>query len=348
MTRNAHEFVCRENEPLAPYTTLRIGGNARYFASVASVEELRDATLFAREKNLPIFVLGGGSNVLIPDGMYEGVVVYMQMKGILYENIDTQTVLAVCAGGESWDTFVADTVARGLSGLENLSGIPGSVGASPVQNIGAYGVEVGAHIAYVEVFDTRTLVSKKLSCNECRFGYRDSIFKSEKGKSYTVTRVAYTLSKNFTPSMEYKDVSLFFSKKGTLPQNPSNIREAVLQIRAQKFPDMSIFGTAGSFFKNPIIAKGVYESLLQKYPEMPSFPVDSVRVKIPLAWVLDEVCNFKGFKEGRVFLFEQQPLVLVTEHGATADEVYTFAEHIGEIVFEKTGIQIEKEVVMMK
>ena len=213
MNGNTHGFVCIENEPLAPYTTLRIGGSARYFTSVTSVEELREAVLFAQKNKLPIFVLGGGSNVLISDGVYEGVVVYMQMKGILYENIDTQTVLAVCAGGESWDAFVADTVARGLSGLENLSGIPGSVGASPVQNIGAYGVEVGTHVVYVEVFDTRTLVSKKLSCNECHFGYHDNIFKSEEGKSYIVTQVAYILSKNFTPSMEYKDVSLFFPKR---------------------------------------------------------------------------------------------------------------------------------------
>ena len=335
----------KENVSLADRTTLKVGGFARYFFEAESEEEIKEAVKYAASKKLPIFVLGGGSNVLVSDDGFSGVVIQIMTRGVSYEEKSGARVFARAASGVSWDTFVADTVSRGLWGLENLSGIPGTVGAAPIQNIGAYGAEAKDTIESVRALDMRTGKERIFGNAECRFGYRDSFFKSLEGKNFIVLEVTFKLSKEPKPSISYKDLAAFFATQKT-PPSPKNIREAVLQIRSKKFPDLSKVGTAGSFFKNPIISQEHFEKLKLKYPDVPSFAAKE-GVKIPLAYILDKICGLKGFKKGNVRLFENQPLVLVNTISATAKEIREFSSAIKKAVKEKTDIYIEEEVVFI-
>lgn len=356
---------------LTSLTTLKTGGVAKYFCRAVSDKKIKDAVAFAIAKKLPIFVLGGGSNVLVADDGFPGLVIKIETRGILYEE-KGGACLARAAAGESWDTFVADTVSRGLWGLENLSGIPGTVGAAPVQNIGAYGTEVKDSIESVRAFDVKTGEEKVFSNVECQFEYRDSFFKKPEGKKYIILEVVFKLSKEPRPNISYKDLQVYFAQKSpeadvsslrnaSRPHAPVGaagsvlalkhplptifqIRSAVLQIRSKKFPDLSKVGTAGSFFKNPIISQEHFEKLKAKFPDLPSFPAKN-GVKIPLAFVLDKICGLKGFKKGSVELFQNQPLVLINIGGASAGEIKSFSAEIKKIVFDKTGIEVEEEVV---
>jgi len=360
---------------LAPRTTLKTGGAAEYFCRAESEKEIANAVTFARTKNLPVFVLGGGSNVLVSDEGFAGVVIQIETKGILYDPPAGEAgekggadVFVRAAAGVSWDSFVANTVSHGLSGVENLSGIPGSVGAAPIQNIGAYGAESKDTIESVRALDMRTLTEKIFSNTECRFGYRDSFFKSLEGKNFIVLEVTFKLSKEPKPNISYKDLKEYFKtekkeddfRARSLSEahkrenyalfskslSATNIRSAVIEIRSKKFPDLSKVGTAGSFFKNPVISQEHFDKLKKKYPELPFFAAKN-GVKVPLAYILDKICGLKGFKKGNVELFQNQPLVLVNTGSATAKEIRDFSAEIKKAVKEKTDIDIEEEVVFV-
>lgn len=343
---------------LKNYATFKIGGPAGDFVEVKSERELVMAISQANKKKLPILILGGGSNMLVSDAGFAGVVIKMLFKGIRYEEAG-DFVRTIVEAGESWDGVVADTVARGLYGLENLSGIPGTVGASPIQNIGAYGAEVKDTIEWVEVLDKHTLKMKRLLNTECQFAYRHSFFKTTEGRSLIVLRACFLLKKNGVLNLAYKDIGEYGVKNNIKDFSLATLREAVLEIRKGKFPDLSHYGTAGSFFKNPIICKEHYDGLKKHWPNLPGFLLEAKgsptsprlrgtskleAIKVPLAWILDNVCGLKGSREGNVGLFQNQPLVLTNFGGATAQEVSDFAQKITKIVFEKTGIQIEPEV----
>src|SRR3989344_7962470 len=335
-----------KNVSLAEFTTFKIGGKADYFCVARSVAELQEAFAFARSCSLPLFILGGGSNVLMRDDGFRGLVVKIEIKNSPLEGSTPpvgggRDVCIVVGAGESWDALVAETVAHGLWGVENLSGIPGTVGAAPIQNIGAYGSEVKEVIEWVEVLDKNTGDIRKLSRDECGFGYRDSIFKRPEGKDFIVTRVIFRLRRDGAPNLSYKDLAKFFSGK-KLPIL-SDIRRAVLEIRARKFPDLKTHGTAGSFFKNPIISKEKFKELKKRFPELPGFLFKS-GVKVSLAWILDKICGLKGFEKNQTALWKDQPLVLVNQGGASAREISAFADNIARLVREKTGIEIEREV----
>jgi UDP-N-acetylmuramate dehydrogenase len=332
----------QEHVSLAPLTTFKIGGVARFFVDCATTAEIQEALAFAELRNLSIFILGGGSNILISDSGFDGLVIKISLSGIIEETIDENTIRVIAGAGENWDTFVAYTVSKKLYGIENLSLIPGMVGATPVQNIGAYGVEVKDTIDWVEVFDFKDKTLKKLSNTQCQFGYRDSYFKHE-GKGLVVTRVAFMLSKTEKLSLDYKDLVNYFAEKKILATLES-VRQAVIEIRTIKLPDIKILGTAGSFFKNPIIAKSAYEQLRKTYPEMPAFPIDAQTVKIPAAWLLDKVCGFKGTRRGAIGVYENQALVLVNFGGGTAAEIKHLAADMIFEVLDKTGITLEREV----
>jgi len=332
-----------ENINLAEYTTFKVGGKARYFCVVKSEKELSGALFFAREKDLQIFVLGGGSNVLVGDAGFGGLVIKMEMMGVSFEDEDKSDggdVSVTAWAGENWDEFVAKTVEWNLWGIENLSGIPGTVGASPVQNIGAYGTEVKDFISEVRTIDFVDQSVKVFKNSECLFGYRDSFFKKPEGKKYVITGVTFKLSKIPKPNLTYKDLKTYFSSSSP---SLSEIREAVIKIRMGKFPDLSVVGTAGSFWKNPIVSKEHFAELLAKYPNMPSFLFGD-QIKIPLAWILDNVCNLKGYSKGPVNLWKNQPLVVVAEKGATESLVSNFVGEIKSLVKQKTGIEIDREV----
>ncbi len=331
-----------ENVPLSEHTTLRLGGVARFFVSVYSVSELRDAITFAKKNSLPIYILGSGSNVLFNDDGWNGLVIHMNILGREYEEDSKGDAKVIASAGEVWDQLVEETVSNGLWGLENLSRIPGTVGAAPVQNIGAYGVEVKDLIDWVEVLDMHTGDLHILSVDECAFGYRDSIFKHSVGDGYIVTRVAFRLSTYPNPKLHYKDLRDFFS--GRKDVSVKEVRNAVNKIRGEKFPILTEVGTAGSFFKNPTISKTLHKELeVWLDAPVPSYEVDSGHVKVPLAWILERI-GWKGKKEGNVGCWDKQPLLLVHYGGGSSEELLKFAEKIMLDVKNKTNIKIVPEV----
>lgn len=326
----------QENISLALYTTFKIGGTAKFFCLIKNEDDINKALDFAKEKNITYFFLGGGSNLLVADKGYDGLVIKSELKGINFEN-DFVTAYS----GEDWDSFVQTCIDNGYYGLENLSLIPGTVGASPVQNIGAYGVEVGNLIDKVRVFDTRNEVFIDLSNRDCLFGYRDSIFKNQKGRFFVIS-VTYHLNRKFIANIEYKDLKNYFGGKEVV--NAKEVREAVVSIRKNKLPDWKEWGTAGSFFKNPIIPIKKYLELKQKYPELPGFPDCDGNIKVSLAWILDKVCDVKKLTFGNVFIYEKQALVIVAKPNSKAEEVIALSQKIQNLVLEKTGLTIEAEV----
>jgi len=334
-----------ENISLAAHTTLHIGGVARYFVEVGTVEEVKEAARFAEQNALPLLVIGGGSNMLVADEGFAGLVILNRLAGREYHVVGDGTVELVCQSGEMLDTVVADSVAKGYWGLENLSAIPGTVGATPVQNVGAYGVEVSQLISQVAVYNLVTGESEIFSNDECDFAYRESFFKKEIGKNYFITAVHFILREDATPKIGYVDLQKKFG--GTTP-TLAEVREEVIKIRSQKFPDWHVLGTAGSFFKNPTIPRYEADRLHALYPELPQYEAGPGMVKISLGYVLDKLCGLKGYTKGNVGLYEAQALVLVNHGGATASEIKKFAMHIADLVFVKTKIVITPEVQFIK
>ncbi len=336
----------KENVPLAPLTTMKVGGEARYFAVAHSEEELVELARTANKNGWAVTILGGGSNMIVREEGVDGLVIKNEIRGVTALDAAEEGKVRVMVGaGEEWDAFVAHTVSQGWWGLENLSAIPGSVGATPIQNVGAYGVEVASVIESVRAYSLATNALVEMSNAECRFGYRDSIFKSPEGKGLAVVSVTFQLSTVPNPVLHYKDLAARFGDGPTPSQ--ADIRAAVIDIRSKKFPDWNELGTAGSFFKNPVIGRDHYEKLQRSYPELPGFPEPDGRMKVPLGWILDKVCGLKGSREGNVGTYGQQSLVLVNYGGATTTDVLSFAEKIMSQVKEKTDIDIEREPVLI-
>jgi len=329
----------KENEPLSAYTTFKIGGPARFFCAVSSEGELVEALKFAEGKRIPFFILGGGSNLLVSDRGFDGLVVKMEMKGVIFSGDRVRA-----AAGEMWDELVAETVRRGLYGLENLSAIPGTVGATAVQNIGAYGAEVSKSIESVRILEVKSGKFLMLPAADCSFAYRDSLFKRQKNR-HVVVNVTFRLDSKGKVNIAYKDLKEYFAAK-SLGREPTlaQVREAVINIRWGKLPDWKLWGTAGSFFKNPIVPVRKFIELKQKYPDLPGFPEGESLVKIALGWILDKVCGLKGLCLGNACVFENQALVIVAKPGATASEVVDLTNEIRNKVKMRTGLEIEAEV----
>lgn len=328
-----------EQVPLRTLTSLRVGGEARYVYTCESIEEVKEAVAFAKENNLPWYVLGGGTNVLARDEGYRGVIIRPDIRGITFTEEDDQVLVEVGAG-EVWDTFVDEVGRCGLWGIENLAGIPGTVGASPVQNIGAYGTELKDIFHFAKVCNAETGAVERLEKDACAFAYRDSIFKHN--KNLIVLSVAFLLRKDGTPQLSYKDLAKA-KESGEDLSTPSKVAHVVRAIRAKKFPDTQTHGTAGSFFKNPIITTALYDTLTAKYGEIPSFP-SVAGIKIPLAFVLDSLLQLRGYRKGTVWLYSAQPLVLVADAGSTQKDIDALADEVVEKVKTTTNIFIEREV----
>ncbi len=337
-------ITIEQNVPLAPLTTLKVGGKAEHYVRVTTEAELTSARTYAKKNNLPIRILGGGSNTLVSDEGVGGLLIHIAIKGVEVVGTTEEVIKVVVGAGEVFDEFIKRCVEEGWWGLENLSHIPGSVGATPVQNVGAYGVEIQSLISQVRVFDTLEECYRLLVVEECNFGYRDSVFKQEPGR-YIVTEVTFELSKIPERKLTYKDLEEYF--KDTKEPSLLAIREAVIEIRSKKFPDWTVVGTAGSFFKNAIISSTEALMLERKYPELPMYPLSATQIKVPVGYIFDKILNAKGERIGSVGTFEGQALVLVAYEGATAKEVLAFSNTLAERTFEATGIVLEREVTCL-
>lgn len=329
---------------LKEYTTFKTGGFVRLFCVVRSRDELVEAVAFAGKEKVLFYIIGGGSNILVSEKGFDGLVIKVAMQGIVFENVEDDSIRMKVEAGVLWDECVQSAVENNLYGLENLSLIPGTVGAAPIQNIGAYGVEVADVIESVEVFNIVTGTFEILSKERCQFGYRDSVFKKEVGKKYLVVGVNFLLSKKVVLKTDYKDIQEYFAFKGgeiTL----TSLRDAIIDIRTHKLPDLTILGTAGSFFKNPIVKKEVVEALQKEYPLIPVYEIENSEfVKTSAAFLIDKVAGMKGLRIGDVGTYQNQALVLVNYGNATGEDVLMFAQKIQDEVKAKSGIVLEMEV----
>ena len=313
------------------------GCNALY--EPTSVEELR-ATLAMLCKE-PLLVIGGGSNLLLTQD-FEGNVLHPLIKGIEVSEKDAY-ILMRCGAGEVWDEVVDYAVSHGYYDMENLSHIPGEVGASVVQNIGAYGMEVQDVVYKIEAIETETGKEVVITPEECDYAYRYSKFKGEWKGRYVVTYVTYKLSKNFTPRLGYGNLSAVLQQKGIENPTASDVRSAVIDIRKSKLPEPEIEGNAGSFFMNPVVDRDKFSELIEKYPNMPHYNVGDDKVKIPAGWMIEQ-CGWKGKSMGRAAVHDKQALVLVNKGGATGKEILALCDAIRSDVKSRFGIEIRPEV----
>lgn len=329
------------NCSLLPYNTFGMDVKASRFVEYASVEELRGLWNAEREAVARALHIGGGSNLLFASD-YEGLILHSAIKGYTVVKETEEEVEVRVGAGEVWDDFVAYTVANGWYGAENLSLIPGEVGASVVQNIGAYGVEAKDLIVSVDTFGLETGEERRFMQEECRYAYRESIFKQELKGKYAVTFVTYRLKKHPVFHLEYGNIRAELEKQGC-QVDLENVRRIIIAIRQAKLPDPKVLGNAGSFFMNPVVPKMQFEALLAQYPDMPHYPVDDAHVKIPAGWMIDR-CGWKGKRVGHAGVHEKQALVLVNCGGATGKEVMHLAEEIVASVRERFGVTIRPEV----
>jgi UDP-N-acetylmuramate dehydrogenase len=353
MTENYDGLKIEENVPLAPFTTLKIGGAARFFVSAKSEAEAVAAVGFARENSLEIFVLGGGSNVLISDKGFDGLVLQIAPKGISAFQERDETVYVTARAGEDWDDFVAFCVEKNLAGLECLSGIPGFVGGTPVQNVGAYGQEVSETIVSVRAFDRKNNQLVELTNAECGFAYRASIFNTTEKNRYIVLVVTYALKYKGEPKIVYKDLQNFF---GDEKPGLAETRAAVLKIRAEKSMVIDAGDpnsrSAGSFFKNPVVDNKKFAEVARKAKalgigEVPRFAVDAENVKIPAAWLIEKSGFQKGFQMGNAGLSTRHTLALVNLGGANAADILSLKDEIQKKVKENFDVSLVPEPVFV-
>jgi len=332
----------RENVSLRNLITFHIDANARYYIKISTLGELQELIASGFLHKHPFLLLGGGSNILFTKD-FEGLVIHIQNKGIEVQPTDNTTVFVKCAAGENWSDFVTFCVQRGFGGLENLSLIPGNVGSCPIQNIGAYGVEVKNSLISVEAIDLSTGKFRVFTNQECGFGYRDSIFKRElKGK---VAIWSVTFSLNLCPSIhiEYGAITTELQLLGIVNPCIADISKAVTRIRQSKLPDPEILGNAGSFFKNPVVSLEFAENLKKEFPGIVFFSQADGNAKLAAGWLIEH-CGLKGFREGDAGVHQNQALVLVNYGKATGNDILDLAKNIQQSVNQHFGVYLEIEV----
>jgi len=349
----------QENIVLAPYTTFRIGGPARWFMEATNETELAEAVSFARTKGAPLFVLGGGSNLLVSDKGFPGAVVRVANRGIR-QDLDGAYSVFTAAAGEDWDDFVSDVVEQDFAGVECMAGIPGTVGGTPVQNVGAYGQEVSSTIVAVRALDRTTLKMVDFTAAQCQFGYRRSIFNSTGRDRYIVTEVGYRLKLHGAPNLKYKDLEHAFSESTEVP-TLKQVSEMVRSIRQQKGmllvdgdPDCR---SAGSFFKNPVVSeshladisarvvKEAHRAGLMLTEPIPHFAADPGSVKLLAGWLIEQAGFPKGYAMGSAAVSSRHTLAIVNRGEATAKEVLALRDEIRKRVLAQFGICLEQEPV---
>ena len=335
-----------ENVPLAPLTTIGIGGPARFFYRAGNVDEVLEALEWARQRDQPVFFLGGGSNLLISDDGFPGLVIHLDLRGITVASETAGYVMVKVAAGEPWDRFVKFAVRREWAGIECLSGIPGSTGATPIQNVGAYGQDVSETVARVEALDRTTRRVNWLTNEECRFGYRSSLFKNIERERYVVLSVTFRLRVGGQAAVKYPELKKYIDERGISLDDLAGVREAVIAIRKRKGmvldkrdPDTR---SDGSFFMNPVLTADQYAAFAARAAEAPHFPYGD-DVKLSAAWLIEHAGFQKGFTHGNVGLSTKHTLAIVNRGRGTAAEVVELVRMIQEKVREQFGVELHPE-----
>lgn len=331
----------QENISLRRYNTFGIDKKARLFFEAQSSDEVVQAISHARSLGKDLFILGGGSNVLLVQDI-DALVIKINIQGIEKIEEDTDSILIKAGAGVVWHHLVSYSLTSGLSGLENLSLIPGTVGAAPMQNIGAYGVEIESVFDHLDAIEIASRQTQKFYKKDCAFGYRESVFKNKWKGKYIITHVALRLWKRPRPTVDYGDIQATLQKLGNLSATPENISKAVISIRQSKLPDPAKIGNAGSFFKNPVVPVANFENLRGKFPQIPGYRVGK-SVKIPAAWLIEQA-GWKGKRFGNVGVHAHQPLVLVNHGNGEGSDIVELSKKIQSDIYDKFGIQLEREV----
>lgn len=330
------------NVSLQPYNTFGIDATARFFVVINTVEELTEVLQIPDYQHIPKLILGGGSNLLLTQN-FEGLVIKINLKGIEKIKEDDQHIWLRVGAGEIWHEFVLYCIQHQYAGIENLSLIPGTVGAAPMQNIGAYGVEIKEVFEELTALDLTTLQLTTYDLSTCRFGYRESIFKHEAKGRTIIVNVTFRLNKNPTFHVNYGDIQKTLTEMGVTNLTIKAVSDAVIQIRQSKLPNPAEIGNAGSFFKNPEIPKVQFEQLKELYPTMPGYPTSDTTMKVPAGWLIEQA-GWKGHRTGNVGVHTRQALVLVNYGGGTGLEIKALAQQVQASVFEKFGVRLSVEV----
>ena len=333
----------KANFNLQQYNSFGLDAMAKYFVEINDIQELEaliTTDVFKQEKHL---VLSGGNNVLFQDDVFDGLIIFINTKGIEILREDGNEVVIRAQAGEDWPDFVKFTVCKGWYGLENLAHIPGKVGAAPVQNIGAYGMELKDSFLRCEAIELATGNKRVFTKDECNFGYRNSIFKNELKGQFVITSVEFLLKKNAPLHLDYGNIKAYLEQNGI--ENPTLLQlyDDICAIRDAKLPDVKQIGNAGSFFKNPVISTERFESLQNTYPTIPHYPDANGMVKVPAGWLIEQA-GWKGWRDEHVGVYDKQALVLVHYGGGTGHDIVDLARKIQDSVEAKFGIRISPEV----
>lgn len=333
--------ILQQNISLKPYNTFGVDVKSALFAEVFSVEALKELLGMDVVRRHRLLVLGGGSNLLFTKD-FEGLVIKVSIPGISAV-VDGEQVLVTAGAGVVWNDLVNYCVANGYAGVENLSLIPGTVGASPIQNIGAYGVELKDVFYSCTAYEIATAEERTFKFEDCKFGYRDSVFKTELKGCYIITAVSFKLNRQAQLNTSYGAIQAELQGRNILRPTIADISKVVSHIRVSKLPDPSTIGNAGSFFKNPVISQDQFKEVLTKFPDIVHYPAAGQKVKLAAGWLI-EACGFKGKVVGETGTWKNQALVLVNHGAATGQEVYNFSEEIIRAVYARFGVELEREV----
>lgn len=332
----------QNNVSLTHFNTFGFDSEARFFIEVNSIEEIQRVVTDKRWENIPLLILGGGSNILLT-GPQNKLVMRIVSKGIALVDEDENYYFLEVQAGEIWDDFVRYCVEMNYGGVENLSLIPGTVGAAPMQNIGAYGVEIRQVFYSLTAVDRITGELRKFYSDECRFGYRESIFKTEVKDRYVIASVTFKLTKKHSLSLDYGDIKRMLELEGVTNPGIKDIRKAVIGIRSSKLPDPALIGNSGSFFKNPVIRKELFDNLKMQFPDIPGYAAGEGAVKVAAGWLIEKA-GWKGYREGHVGVHDRQALVLVHFGNGQGSEIVALSDKIRKSVAEKFGIELTPEV----
>ena len=333
----------KKNVSLQTYNSFGFDVTAKYFVEINEVNDLQTLINSGELQKHKSLILSGGNNVLFQEDYFDGLVIYINMKGIEVLREAEDEVVVRAQAGEDWPELVKKMVARGLHGLENLAHIPGKVGAAPVQNIGAYGMELKDCFLRCEAVSLSTGKTKVFIKEECRFGYRESIFKSELKGQYVITSVDFLLKKDAPLHLEYGNIKAYLEQNGIENPTLQQLHDAICSIRDAKLPDVKQIGSAGSFFKNPVIDRAQFEVLQRDYPNIPYYPESDGRVKVPAGWLIEQ-SGWKGWHDDHVGVYEKQALVLVHYGGGTGKDIVELAQRIQDSVEVRFGVRISPEV----